>query len=98
MYFDYTQDYVCSCAIRLARELFAILPISHVVVHAVDNIVNTTTGNQEDCTILSVRFNKDSFAGINFDRIDASDFVEGFEHNMKFMKTTGFKQVKRIGD
>lgn len=96
-YYDYTQDYVCSCAIRLARELFAILPITYVVVHAVDNIVNTTTGNQEDCTILSVKFERSKFDGINFDGIDASDFVECFEYNMKFMKTTGFKQVGRIG-
>ena len=89
---------MCSCAIRLARELFAILPVTNVIVHAVDNIVNSTTGNQEDCTVLSVRFVKDKFDGINFDRIDASDFVECFEHNMKFMKTTGFKQIKRIGE
>lgn len=97
-YYDYTQDYVCSCAIRLAREFFAILPVTNVIVHAVDNIINTTTGNPEDCTVLSVKFERDKFDGINFDRIDASDFVECFEHNMKFMKTTGFKQVKRIGE
>lgn len=97
-YYDYVQDYVCSCAIRLARELFSILPVNNVIVHAVDNIVNTSTGMQEDCTILSVKFIRDGFSGINFDRIDASDFVESFKHNMKFMKTTGFRQVERIDE
>ncbi|WP_197076535.1 DUF4236 domain-containing protein [Domibacillus indicus] len=35
-YFDITQDYVCSCAIRIARDMFAILPFETVVVHALD--------------------------------------------------------------
>lgn len=26
-YFDLLQDYVCSCAIRVARDMFALLPI-----------------------------------------------------------------------
>lgn len=97
-YYDYTQDYVCSCSVRLAREVFAILPVDNVIVHAVDSIVNTTTGNQEDCTILSVNFIRTGFAGINFEWIDASDFLQCFEHNMKFMKTAGFKQVNRLGE
>ncbi len=95
-YYDITQDYVCSCAIRLAREIFAVLPVNIAIVHAVDNIINTTNGHQEDCTILSVIFNKEKFMNINFDRIDASDFVETFLHNMKFMKTSGFRQVVRL--
>lgn len=95
-YYDITQDYVCSCAIRLAREIFAVLPVNKVIVHAVDNIINTTNGHQEDCTILSVIFDKEKFLNINFDRIDASDFVETFLYNMKFMKTSGFRQVERL--
>lgn len=95
-YFDYLQDYVCSCAIRMARELFSIIPIDTVIVHAVDQIVNTATGQDEDCTILSVIFKKAAFDGINFDRIDPSDFIEANEHNMKFLKTMGFKPVERL--
>lgn len=96
LYYDYTQDYVCSCSIRLARELFAILPVKNVIVHAVDSIINTATGYEEDCTILSVNFNRGGMENINYDGIDPSDFVETFEHNMKFLKTSGFKPVKRL--
>lgn len=96
MYYDITQDYVCSCAIRLARELFSLLPIDFAIVHATDTILNTTTGKEENDTILSVKFLRNKFSGINFDRIDASDFVETFEHNMCFKKTSGFKKVDRI--
>lgn len=95
-YYDITQDYVCSCSIRLARELFALLPIEIVIVHACDNILDTNTGNDKDETILSIRFTKDGFKNINFEKIDASDFVETFEHNMTFKKTAGFKPVERL--
>lgn len=96
MYYDITQDYVCSCAIRLAREMFSLLPVKSVLVHAVDEILDTSTGYETDATILSVLFNRDGFENINFDRIDASDFVSTFEMKMKFAKTAGFKPVDRI--
>ena len=95
-YFDYLQDYVCSCAIRVARELFSVLPLEAVIVHAVDQVVNTVTGHNEDATILSVRFERCRFNNVNFDQIDPSDFVEANKHNMKFYKTTGFKPVERL--
>lgn len=95
-YYDLTQDYVCSCAIRIAREIFAILPVKAVVVHAVDAILDTSTGNDVETTILSVSFDRDKFLQANFDRIDPSDFVNSFLCNMSFGKTTGFKPVPRI--
>lgn len=95
-YYDITQDYVCSCSIRLARELFALLPVNYVIVHACDDVLNTATGNNEISTILSVKFTRDKFNDINFDRIDASDFVETFDCNMIFKKTSGFRPVERL--
>ena len=97
-YYDLTQDYVCSCAVRLAREIFALLPVGGVIVHAVDNILDTSTGNDAEVTILSVLFEREKFEAANFDRIDPSDFVNSFTCNMNFAKTAGFKPVKRLGE
>lgn len=97
-YYDLEQDYVCSCAVRLAREIFAILPVGGVIVHAVDTVLDTSTGNDTEQTILSVLFEREKFDRANFDRIDPSDFVNSFTCNMKFTKTTGFKPVKRLGE
>ncbi len=96
MYYDIMQDYVCSAAIRLARELFSVLPVDYVMVHAVDGVLDTSTGNDEEFTLLSVLFTREGFNGCNFDRIDASDCVERFTHNMGFGKTTGFHPVPRL--
>lgn len=95
-YYDMTQDYVCSCSIRLARELFALLPVNTVLVHATDHLLNTATGHYEEPTILSVRFTRERFMDTNFDKIDASDFTESFDHNMNFKKTGGFNSVERL--
>ena len=97
-YYDLMQDYVCSCAVRLAREIFAVLPVGGVIVHAVDTVLDTSTGNDEETTILSVLFEREKFERANFDRIDPSDFVNSFTCNMKFTKTAGFKPVKRLGE
>lgn len=95
-YYDIMQDYVCSCSIRLAREIFAVVPVDTVTVHAVDTVLNTATGHDTATTILSVAFDRKTFLSVNFDRVDASDFVASCRHNMKFVKTTGFKPVDRL--
>ncbi|WP_422122318.1 DUF4236 domain-containing protein [Planococcus sp. X10-3] len=95
-YYDILQDYVCSCAIRIARDMFAILPFDTVVVHAMDEILDTSTGKTETLPVLSVRFDKTALNSLNFEAIDCSDSMVNFEHNMKFKKTQGFAPVEKI--
>lgn len=95
-YYDITQDYVCSCAIRIARDMFAILPFDTVVVHAMDEVLDTSTGRTDALPILSVRFDKAALNSLNFKAIDCSDSMVNFQHNMKFRKTQGFSPVERV--
>lgn len=95
-YYDLVQDYVASTTIRIARDAFALLPVDTVVVHAVDNVLNTATGFEEETTLLSVRFDRSRVMSLNMAMIDPSDALGGFEHNMKFKKTEGFQPVERI--
>ena len=97
-YYEMMQDYVCSVMIRIARDMFALLPVDKVIVHAVDNALNTATGNQEEVTYVSVIFDRATFNTINLDAIDPSDSLANFEYNMKFGKTTGFKPVVKLTD
>ncbi len=92
-YWALYQDHVCSAALRVARELFALLPIRVVFVHTVVQGVNTATGHVEDVPIVSVAFPRERFGQLNFDALDASDAVTGFGAAMKFKKTTGFERV-----
>lgn len=97
-YYDLVQDYVCSCSIRIARDMMALLPVDNVVVHAVDNFLNTTTGHTDDLTVLSVVFDRITLNGLNYQLVDPSDALQNFRHNMKFLKTSGLKPVERITD
>lgn len=95
-YFDIQQDYVCSCVIRIARDMFALLPLHTVYIHAVDNRLNTATGYIEKITILSVKLERGKLNRLNFANIDCSDALETFEHKMNFKKTKGFEPVTRL--
>ncbi|MFS0574039.1 DUF4236 domain-containing protein [Sporosarcina sp. 179-K 3D1 HS] len=96
MYYDLLQDYVCSCIIRIARDLLAILPVNRVIIHAVDERINTASGHMEEVTICSALLDREGMNRLNFDRIDPSDALENFRCNMKHMKTSGFREVERI--
>ncbi|WP_052455737.1 DUF4236 domain-containing protein [Bhargavaea cecembensis] len=88
------QDYVCSSAIRIARELFAILPVEQVLINVMDD-------SQADeppirgC-ILSVRIRRDELSPLNFEWLDPSDTIETFEHRMNYLKTKGFRNVEAL--
>lgn len=95
-YFDVLQDYVCSTAIRIARDSFALLPLQEVIVHAYDDVLNTGTGHHERICILSVCFNLNTLDSLNMESIDCSDALHNFEHRMNFKKTKGFMPVEPL--
>ncbi|MFI3142247.1 MAG: DUF4236 domain-containing protein [Clostridia bacterium] len=97
-HFDLVQDYVSSCCLRIARDMFALLPVEFVIVHAVDTVLSTQTGNMEEETILSISFDREKMNTINFENVDPSDCLDNFSYNMKFLKTKGFSKVKRINE
>ncbi|QIT23781.1 hypothetical protein SAMN04489802_2575 [Pseudomonas chlororaphis] len=90
------QDYVCSCALRVGRELLAILPDDLVIVTALDNVLNSSTGHMEEQPVLSVAFSRSTIDTLNVEAIDPSDAMKNFVHNMTFKKTAGFSPVSAL--
>lgn len=93
-YFQLYQDYVCSCTLRIARELFTILPINETIIHVYGEASAEDTS--ENGCILSVKIQKDDLESTYFNNIDCSETIETFTHNMKFLKTKGFKFVEEV--
>ena len=91
------QDHVASAAIRVARELLALLPFQVVIVHARVQRLDTATGRDDAVTVLSAAFPREDMAGIDFDRIDPSDALERLPHAMDFSTRSGFAAVDEIG-
>ena len=96
VYYELYQDYVCSCILRIAREVFALLPIKMVTITAIDEILNSSTGHLEKQPILSVLIPRKTLDKLNMDMIDPSDSMTNFVHNMSFKKTKGFKTVEKV--
>ena len=90
------QDHIASTLIRVAREVFACLPINYSRISAISNILNTKTGHLENQPILSVNFKSETFSNLNLEAIDPSDSILNFVHNMKFNKTKGFSVIEKV--
>lgn len=95
-FYEIYQDYVCSCVLRIANEIFSAIPDEIVIVTAVDDILNTKTGHLEKSPILSVCVSRNTLMKLNLDSIDPSDSMSNFVHNMSFKKTKGFEKVSRV--
>jgi hypothetical protein len=95
-FYELYQDYVCGCALRVARELFALLPFTLAVVTATANMLNSQTGHLEQQPILSVAIQRKTLENLNLSLIDPSDSLKNFVHEMDFKKTRGFKPVKQL--
>lgn len=90
------QDYVCSSVLRVANELFSIIPDKILIVTAVDDLLDTKTGHLKESPILSVAVSRDTLKSLNLEAIDPSDSMNNFVHNMSFKKTKGFEKVERV--
>lgn len=90
------QDYVCSVALKVAGDLFGVLPRHEVFVTCCARMLNTTTGRKADTPILSVRFVRETFASLRLSGIDPSDSMRNFVHEMNFKRTKGFAPVEPL--
>lgn len=95
-YFQILQDYVFSCTLRIARDMFSLLPLKTICIHALDEQRNTTTGRIEKFIILSVKIDKHSLQSLNFDLLDYSNSIKTFEHHLNFNQTSGFRPVQKV--
>ncbi|MCG8507740.1 MAG: hypothetical protein MI741_00800 [Rhodospirillales bacterium] len=87
------QDYVVSASLKIAGDLFRILPIKELYVTCTALMLNTQTGHQESTPILSVHFVKETVDRLNFARLDPSDSLSNFNHSMNFKKTKSFSPI-----
>jgi hypothetical protein len=93
-FYDLYQDYICACVLRIARELFALLPVEMALINAYSKLLNTKTGHLEDMPILSVLIPRKTMEDLNFETIDPSDSIKNFVYKMHFKKDQGFNSVE----
>jgi hypothetical protein len=95
-YNELYQDYVCSCILRIAREMFAHLPVNLVAINAINKQIDSATGIMGQYALVSVAIHRSVLKNIHFASIDPSDSMKNFTCNMKFSKSTGFAIVPKL--
>ena len=71
---------MCSCVLRIAVELFVVLPIDRVFINANSNLLNPATGCVEEQTILSVLIMRETLSELNLTKLQASSAMKNFVH------------------
>lgn len=97
-YWGLYQDHVCSAALRVARESFAVLQVARANVNVSTRRLNTSTGHVEGVCILGVQFTRRGISSLRIEGIDPSDAMKNFNHRMKFKKASGFEPVVPTSD
>lgn len=90
------QDYVASVALKVAGDLFQVLPLDEAYVTCEAEMLNSATGHQEPTPILSVQFVRPTLEKLNLASVDPSDCMANFNHRMSFAKTKGFKRIEPL--
>lgn len=90
------HDHVCSAALRIARDVFNILPVKRVIVNVSRTSLNSITGYRVSEPILAVRFWRSILNQVNLQAIVPSEIMTKFQHRMKFQKAVGFEPVEPI--
>jgi hypothetical protein len=78
------QDYLCGCVLRVAREIFALLPIDELLVSAAADALDTRTGHAIEMPVMSAFIPRSTVARLDFDRLNASDAIDNFQHRGDF--------------
>jgi hypothetical protein len=89
-------DYLRSCVLRVARELFALFPVETVLATATVDSVDSRSGRSIDQPVLSVIMPRTAFVQLNFDQLGASDAMENFQHEGEFKasrKSESFQSI-----
>jgi len=77
------QDYVCGCILRIGREMFALLPLEHVLVTAKAEVGDPPAEH----SVMSVIFPSSIMDEVDFESTDPSDCVESYMHRGDFKAT-----------
>lgn len=90
------QDHVCGCILRVAREVFALLPVKCVLITATVDTTDSATGQPVEQPVMSVAIPRATAASLDFGQLDPSDTLESLVHRGDFKATRKTEAFLRI--
>jgi hypothetical protein len=95
-FYEIYKDYLCGCVLRVAREVFAMLPVETLLVTASADSLDPRTGQTAEQSVLSVAIPRAVVERLEFDRLNPSDAMENFQIRGNFQalrKTEVFQPI-----
>lgn len=89
-------EHICSCAIRIAKEITLYFPVSYITITVVSHDLNRATGHHQNNIILSVLINPKQINQLNLASVSVIETIKSFKNNLKFTKSNGFASVPKI--
>jgi len=85
------QDYICACVMRVAREVFALLPVDTFLITASVDELDPRTGHIVEQPVLSAAISRADGLRLDYERLDPSNAMENFLHRgeLKASRKTG---------
>lgn len=90
------QDYVCSSVLRVAREIFALLPLDLAIVTATIEEDASSSGSAREIPVLSVAIPRAELEKLDFDGLDPSEAITTFVRRGDAMVSRKSGEFKRI--
>ena len=78
------QNHICGCLLRMAREIFALLPVESLLVTAAADWLDPRTGQAVEQPVLSVFMPRAVLTRLDFDQLDPSHAMDQFHHRGDF--------------
>jgi hypothetical protein len=90
------KDYLCGCVLRVAREVFALLPVETLLVTASVDSLSPSTGETVEQPVLSVAMPRTVVERLDFEHLNPSDAIGNFQIRGNFQalrKTEVFQSI-----
>ena len=99
--FIYTKE-ACTVAAIFTENRFQAAPLKHFLAYEEGFKTNFVLINSKNANALTGRKGIEDintlFSKLNFDLINPVMALSNFEHNVRFLKTKGFQEVKKLSD
>lgn len=93
---DLYRDYVASAALKIAGDIFALVPLRKTVVTCSARMVNKANGHEELTPVLSVLVDRESYTLLNLEYIDPSDCIGNFKHSINYKANKGMSPISEL--
>ena len=95
-YYQVASQFIAGLTLKTARNLFHLLPSEDMFINVFEVKEDELSQRQENSLILSVFIKRQQLEEVKTFAVDPFELVTEFPHEVKFVKTRGFKEISPL--